>query len=355
LSTRWLTYFKMNLFFPSHDIALGNGVKHFNPPKAAQLLQEDLAWLEDVFCHYLNNDTCANDQSSSNANDTPKQPLPWGWDWDTRQFIHKEYHIPLKELPTDEDLENLRQLSSRKTTIQILQELHFEGMIPKYLTSTDAVDDYIKQEDNTCQEFVLKTPWSSSGRGLIRSSVTPREVMRQRAYATIQKMGGIMAERWYSKQQDFAMLFFVDSECVSFVGYSLFDNDESGTYRQGYLLSNEEIEHRLYIGTGIQRETLHHLRDEYIKILNTLFSPFFGKAWKVGFIGIDMMTIKHNPCNIETGNIKLHPCVEMNLRCTMGVIARLWFDQHLEANQTGRFNISPMGKDGHFEAKFLID
>ncbi len=326
----------MNLFFPSHDIALGNGVKHFNPPKAAQMLQEDLAWLEEIF---------SNPPLTLNPS-----PLPWGWDWDTRQFLHKEHHIPLKQLPTDEELEQLRQLSNRKTTIQILEGLHFDGQMPEHLTSTEEVDAFIEREDLAGREFVLKTPWSSSGRGLIRSSVTPRDIMRQRAMATLQKMGGIMAEHWFPKQQDFAMLFFVGQEEVSFLGYSLFDNEESGTYRQGYLLSNEAIEERL----GLQ-EQLHTLRDQLTGILTQLFHPFFHKPWPVGYIGIDMMVINDNDTLRYDNKKRIHPCVELNLRCTMGVVARLWSDQHLSAGQSGHFTISPMGEDGHFEARFVVD
>jgi len=335
----------MNLFYPSHDIALGNGVKHFNPPKAAQMLQEDLAWLEEIFAH------------------TPSSHIdnqPWGWDWDTRQYLHKERHIPLKQLPTDKDLEALRQLSNRKTTNEILQDLNFDGPMPKYLTSKEDLNAFIEQEDLAAREFVLKTPWSSSGRGLIRSTVTPRDVMRQRAIATIQKMGGIMAEQWFAKSQDFAMLFFVGSEEVSFLGYSLFDNEESGTYRQGYLLSNEEIELRIAKSlSDVPQETvieqLHAIRTRLLLILNDLFAPFFHLPWQVGYIGIDMMTISPSSHIVNRSSLILHPCVELNLRCTMGVVSRLWTDRHLKPGQMGRFFISPMGQDGHFEAKFEIE
>lgn len=331
----------MNLFFPSHDIALGNGVKHFNPPKAAQMLQEDLAWLEEIFSP---NPESQSSIDHSLIDQSPISHLPWGWDWDTRQYLHKEHHIPLKHLPNDEDLEELRQLSNRKQTIQILEELGFEGEIPQYLSTIETLDRYIEKADEAGRDFVLKTPWSSSGRGLIRSSVTPRDIMRQRAMATIQKMGGIMAEHWFSKTQDFAMLFFVGHKEVSFLGYSLFDNEESGTYRQGYLLSNEEIENRLTLLLPDSTD-LVKTRIQLLKVLNKLFTPFFGKAWPVGYIGIDMMVTQEG----------LHPCVELNLRCTMGVVARLWSNRNLKRGESGHFIISPMDKDGHFEAQFLLD
>lgn len=322
----------MNLFFPSHDIALGNGVKHFNPPAAALRLQEDLAWLEEIFS-------------------TPSHPHPWGWSWDTRQYIHQEHKVPLNDLPTDAQLEALRQLSSRRTTIGILESLHFNGQTPEYLTNKKRIEDFIARSQKEGFEYVMKTPWSSSGRGLIRSTVTPIDTVKKRALSTIHKMGGIMAEKWFDKQQDFAMLFFVGHDAVQPLGYSLFDNEESGTYRQGYLLSNEEIEHRLTDGTGVTIDQLRDLQSRMLQILTHLFAPFFGLPWQVGYIGIDMMILSH----LSTLNPPLHPCVELNLRCTMGVVARLWSDRHLKPGQTGRFVISPMGDDGHFNAHFLID
>lgn len=319
----------MTLFYPSHDIALGNGVKHFNPPAAAMQLQEDLSWLAEIW------------------NCPGEQPLPWGWDWDTRQYLNKECGMKMKELPTDEQLEAIRQLSSRRTTITILEKLGFEDEIPQYLTTPEMVSRFATSSLEAGIPFVLKTPWSSSGRGLIRSGNTPPEMIQQRALSTIRKMGGIIGERWYNKVRDFAMLFKVTHTQVEFIGYSLFDNEESGTYRQGYLLSNEEIESRL----GCTQQ-LHELRGRLLLILNELFAPFFGQPWQLGYIGIDMMLYSSLPT--PHSPLLIHPCVEMNVRCTMGVVCRLWSDQHLKAGEEGIFRISPMSCDGHFVAQFEL-
>lgn len=321
------------LFFPSHDIALGNGVRHFNPPAAALTLQQDLAWLAGIWNQGLDS------------------PLPWGWDWDTREHIARNLGIKRINLPTDSDLEALRQLSSRHTTISILEGLDYQGPMPRYLASEDELDAFISGMKDSGRDFVLKTPWSSSGRGLIRSSVTDRETMTRRALATIRRMGGIMAETWLPKAQDFAMLFFVGHERTTFIGYSLFDNEDNGTYRQGYLMSNDIIEDRLV--SSVKTDVRHQLRQLQTSIpilLDRMFAPFFGLPWQVGYVGIDMMTLRP-----EAQPLGIMPCVEMNLRCTMGVVSRLWADRNMKAGQTGRFCISPMLGDGHFEARFIID
>ncbi len=317
------------LFYPSHDIALGNGVKHFNPPAAARRLQEDLAWLADIW----------NDPSSP-------APMPWGWDWDTRQYLHRTLGIGLKQLPTDDQLEALRQLSNRRTVIGILQSLDYAGPLPVYITTADELSHYIVERQEAGESFVLKSPWSSSGRGLVRSSL-PEATVRGRAQSVIRKMGGIMGEVWLQKKQDFAMLFRVGREEVSFVGYSLFETDDKDTYRQGLLLSDEAIEAALTApGNGVTTTDMHALRDRLLPVLTRLFAPFFALPWQVGYIGLDMM--------ITTQGIM--PCVEMNVRCTMGVVARLYFDRHMQPSDRGRFVISQMDHStGHFEARFVKD
>lgn len=308
------------LFYPSHDIALGNGVKHFNPPLAALRLQEDLAALSKIWNE---------DKAIGNSCEEPVIHIPWGWDWDTRAYICKEYGIKQKYLPTDEDLSALRELSSRKTTISIISKIKemadcFRDVeIPTYLDNEEKLTEFIDNHSN----YVLKTPWSSSGRGLSRSEVWAKESLKKHALATIRKMGGIVAEKWYQKIQDFAMLFYVGKEKVEFIGYSLFDNDEAGTYRSGKLMSNDMIEAAL-------PPTCEQTKQCLLKILNEMFEPFFYKTWEVGYLGIDMMIA-------EGEDYFVHPCVEMNLRCTMGVVARLYFDQNCTEEQIGDFFISP--------------
>ncbi len=323
------------LFYPSHDIALAHGVKHFNPPLAALRLQEDLASLSDIWNGPFRRGEVA-------------FPQPWGWDWDTRRHIHEQYKIKNSQLPTDEELEVLRRLSSRQTTVMLIEQLRTRLKddsfpTPSYLSSMEEVEAFMASHKN----YVLKTPWSSSGRGLMRSTV-PIETLRKHAQATLQKMGGIIGEPWIEdKVQDFAMLFFVGSDDVKFIGYSLFDNDAT-TYRQGHLMSNESIIKKLQV----HHDQLDTIKSCYLEILSNLFAPLMGKPWQVGYVGIDMMTYRDaKPLREGTEpSLCISPCVEMNLRCTMGVVCRLWYEEH---QQEGIFRISPMEKDGHFKAQFL--
>lgn len=302
----------MPLFYPSHDIALGNGVKHFNPPSAALRLQIDLEGLSAIW---------------QKENHTP---IPWAWDYDTRTFLNKEYKIKLNDLPSDDDLSALRQLSSRQTTISIIKQLQkrsssFDSVkIPVFIDNEAELADWIDNQ----HDYVLKTPWSSSGRGLSRDNIIPNDSLKRHGAATIRKMGGIIAEYWYEKVQDFAMLFYVGKNDIDFVGYSLFDNDESGTYRCGRLMSNQTIEASL-------PPVCKEIKQILVEIFRDMFAPFMHKVWEVGYIGVDMMIAEDN------GEYFVHPCVEMNLRCTMGVVARMYYDKHCSNEQIGEYYITP--------------
>ena len=335
----------MNLFYPSHDIALAYGVRHFNPPAMAIRLQEDLAYLADIWNEpYLSG--------------SAQVPMPWGWDYDTRAYIHTHYHLPLAMLPTDDDLQQIRTLSSRTVTLRLHEALHQHGIQtpppPRILTSEKQTFDYIREMDDENRRFVFKTLWSSSGRGLAPSHIAgrdgnfhpvQREALLRHAQTAIRKMGALMAETWIDhKEHDLAMLFLASDTEVRFLGYSLFVNDGT-TYRQGYLLSNETIVGRLQLNPDM----LQQLSDAYTDILNDLLRPFFGHAWQLGYLGIDMMTY-HDTAEDGQTSLRLHPCIELNLRTTMGTICRLWYDKY---KQDGVFRISPMLENGHFKAEFL--
>ena len=355
----------MHLFYPSHDIALAHGVKHFNPPAAALRLQEDLAYLHEIWNQpFLKGESVI--------------PIPWGWDWDTRNYIHQKYGVKMSLLPSDDDLEQIRQLSSRKSSITCFEQLGNKlfsdlldskdqkelqkligGTLPQYLDSEDKLWTFITEHDAAGKPFVLKTPWSSSGRGLhVSISKTDtgmtvnnsRTIMMKQALGTIKKMGGIMGEEWITgKEQDFAMLFYASDKNVRFIGYSLFDNDNNSngtTYRQGYLLSNANIIERL----SIREDLLSQIANAYEVILTEMLTPFFGKSWHLGYLGIDMMTYLEEVDNDSEQSLKVHPCIELNLRCTMGIVCRLWYDQH---QTKGLFRISPMQYNRHFKAEFL--
>ena len=123
-----------------------------------------------------------------------------------------------------------------------------------------------------------------------------------------------MAEPIYNKVCDFAMEFRADREGkVSFAGYSLFETDAFGNYKGNLLASDAAIGQRL--SAYVPPETLHGVRRHLLRVL-----PDWLGGHYAGYLGVDMMICREEACRV-------HPCVEINLRMNMGVLARLFFDR----------------------------
>ena len=144
---------------------------------------------------------------------------------------------------------------------------------------------------------------------------------------TLQKQGAVIVERRMEIQQEFAMLF----ECapvagqtersVTFRGYSMF-YASNGAYKGNILASNEHIENTLT--RWIPKEMLHKEQEEIARWLDEKLS---GKY--TGFIGVDQFICSHN------GAVLYNPAMEINLRMTMGLIARNIYDYHKEEYALG--------------------
>ena len=139
---------------------------------------------------------------------------------------------------------------------------------------------------------------------------------------TIQKQGAVIVEQRLEILQEFAMLFECTREAeqgkVSFRGYSMF-YASNGAYKGNILASDEYIENHLI--KWIPIEILHKLQKE---IAQWLDKKLQGKY--TGFVGVDMFVCKDG---------MLNPAMEINLRMTMGLIARNIYDFHKEEYNLG--------------------
>ena len=134
----------------------------------------------------------------------------------------------------------------------------------------------------------------------------------------------------YNKVEDFAMEFYADGRGrVVFAGYSVFHTGGSGMYAGNDLLSDEKILQKL--SAYVPQEEFIRLRTRLEEELSALFGGFYH-----GYLGVDMM-ICHFPD--EAPVYRIHPCVEINLRMNMGVVARLLTDRYLAADAEGAFRI----------------
>lgn len=295
---------KVLVFNPENDLALADGSPGFTAPASARQMRQELYWLPTWWA--------GEDDVVWNGRDAlclqPGDEVePWGW---SPALIHQLKKAGVKDefLPSREQMDALRQLSSRKTAVQALASLRADGVGGEWLCGDSRVCTSM-DEVLTCRSLwphtLLKAPWSSSGKGLMPDS-SPH--FGSWAANTLRGQGYVVAEQWLHRMVDFAMEFVCDG-CggVVYRGLSLFHTNDSGAYL-GNWLASEEVK-RGWIGQYVSLELLDDVCRWWMRHLSTY-------SYK-GPVGVDMMLCREGLC----------PCVEINWRMTMGMVAVLLSEQ----------------------------
>lgn len=318
---------RLFIFNPENDMALADGHPGYTPPAQIQQMRRELWWLpqwwakeDDIVWNgedrlHLADDTCI---------------LPWGW---SPSLCHqlRLAGVQASLLPSAETIEDIRQLSHRQTAVNLLQELREQLPLDGHTCgdstlcrSMEEVEEAVKRYDGA----LLKSPWSSSGRGLIKvpspnlspsgeespaaGSRQPREESWRRAATRILKhQGSIVAERFLHKTADFALEFWLDGNGgVEYRGLSLFYTNERGAYLGNWVAP--EGQKLAWLAQYIPFAYLQQIRQWWEERLRHF--PYSGP------VGIDMMLAGEGIC----------PCIEVNWRWTMGLVSCL-------ASEQGRF------------------
>ncbi len=328
------------VFNPEHDIALASNLDHFTPPHAARNLRRDLSFLPALWAgendYVLVDDVDAawngfrktgiikncnfivtselNTISSSNSLIVFE---PWGWDSAIRKNLIQA-GVQSSLLPDDTHLNMIRQTSHRAWAAEHLLRPLRQMVNSVGLSETAHSMAEVRRFLAVHHQMVLKAPWSCSGRGIryvsdgfdngFVSSFGLTKQMEGWVNNVLAQQGCIMMEPYYNKVSDFGMEFFSDGHGhVRYCGLSVFKTI-NGFYA-GNMIEDEpakEQELRKYISLSV----LEAVRQDIIKLL----SVELGQKYE-GPFGIDMMLVN------KDGTIVLHPCVELNLRMTMGHVA----------------------------------
>lgn len=125
---------------------------------------------------------------------------------------------------------------------------------------------------------------------------------------------------------------------VRFIGYSLFETDKRGIYKENLLATDDDILGKLsaYVPASVFRLLCRRLT---IELAHTI-------GEYEGYLGVDMM-ICRTPL-AKTG-YAIHPCVEINLRMNMGVVARMVYDRYVCDRVQGRYIIEYYTSPGEVE------
>ena len=327
LQTKILTMMKLHIFNPEHDTALASNQFNFVAPHAGREMRADLGFLPALWADdgdlVLVGDVAAALERMRHLRrycaevvfvtpaDLPHLPQhcelsPWGWDRALR-FQLQSSHIPSGLLPDDTQLDTIRQLSHRYWAATHL--LHPLVQDNNERVGQSSLITSIEQLTSSSSPYVLKAPWSSSGRG-IRYIDTLTAHQRGWAANVIARQGALTMEPYYHKMKDFAAEFVSDGTSVRYVGLSVF-RSINGAYAGNVIAS--EADKRDIIARYLSFEVVERAIDDICHILQPLMAGRY-----TGPFGVDMMVINEN-------GPKLHPCVELNLRRTMGHVA-LSFD-----------------------------
>lgn len=234
--------------------------------------------------------------------------LPWGWSKATRT-IFRHLGVPEHNLPANCLLDKWRELSGRMAAVKINECFEdWNGSEPSACCSNDAFWT-LRERYNDCHT-VLKYPWSSSGRGVFFSKTISDEKFCSMALDGIRKYGYVTLERQLDRVMDFGALYYIDNDSPEFRGFSTFSTNSTGNY-EGNVIADQTYITEL-ICSRVGRDKLC----KAISILTKALTAYFRDAHYSGWIGIDMMIHKS-----KDGTMDLAPCIELNMRTTMGVIA----------------------------------
>lgn len=305
---------KLHLFNPDNDLSLAADLEYYTPAKAAVALRRSgslLPWLwagegdmilvaEDMLPGAL--EWCERKQ-------LPVKPVaispgrveatPWGWSKAARRTFLNAGVAP-ECLPDDSRLDAWRTLSHRRSTISVHNML---GLTPpvEVFSAAEALDEVSRLGGRA----MVKLPWSSSGRGVWPTIGVAQSKFMTRVSGEISHAGSVMIEPLRDKINDFAALYTVCSGMPQFVGLSLFNTSSAGAYSGNIVLPDNKISKYLGVdATAIASD-----------VAECLVGLLEGSGYN-GMLGVDMMTYRD-----ECGGIKVEPCVEINLRATMGFAA----------------------------------
>ena len=286
------------IFNPEHDLCIANGDENFVPPRSAvgfSKENEDLSeWLK-------------------RPNKQRRQIIPWGWNHALKKRLINEGFAPAT-LPSEEELQFIRTHSRREFALDVHSRLSCEDshvVGPYYrivATSLSEIEAFISANGSA----VLKSPLSGSGKGIRFVRERLSESDKGWCRRILGKQGTVIVERRFEIIKECAMLFECHHEGIDFIGYSLFES-RNGAYSKNILASNEDIE--AMIAGYIPRDTLIAVREDLTAILADTLAGHYE-----GFLGVDQMI-----CQADSPVFV--PVSEINLRMTMGLIARNRYDR----------------------------
>ena len=272
----------LGVFNPEHDLCLAKGRWNYVPPQSAvDFAHRDAQAVMGVL--YPDAVCCSVYDVAENLSTLNSQlstVIAWGWDAVVKHELLKR-GVPESLLPTDEEINTIRELQHRATVLPLQPDCHA-------VHSVEEMETLLHEREH----WVMKAPWSGAGRGLrwVHGSLTA--IDRDWLLKTVSAQRCVIAEPRRDVTADVALEY----KEGAFMGYSYFKTG-SGVYKENIMWPDEKIEATF---------CLQHVRERMGQWLAENVWPRYR-----GPLGVDLMVC-------ADGSVHL---AEMNFRHTMGMVA----------------------------------
>lgn len=339
-------------FNPGHEEALRVPLsQRYTPPKVVRRLAEDLSDLMllmaesgDYVWHqqYDGSVVITNHQGEMVEDYTTLPPLtlaPWAIEPHAlRSVCEQAEGLGLQVTAPAVSAEYL-SLSHRASSLDLLQTLCKQrladpALLPRWLYTSEEARASLRpilhemQHKFGIDSVIVKRPFTSSGRGVMPFSLPLAEDKAEQLIKSCDQWQGFSIEKRLNVSQNWATEYEYRSGQARYIGLSHFYTQGANGAYKGNSLCGEDSVHG-----AISAQIGGKILDAVIEAQTDFLQSYLGAHYE-GYIGVDMFTYTD-----EEGQMHLHPAVEINPRCTMGLLAHQAYKRHLEEGELGLFKI----------------
>ena len=344
----------IHYFNPGHETAVLNASKYYHPPAHIAKMQADLAFLPAWYASegdFVFMETSLPDDFILSCKPLylPVNPVTpadfadnrekfqhssidlWGISPQSVHFfenLNEQYNLSFAIPQWKEEFRFLGSRFASQKLLAVLPERFLEmdqDIFPRFFSNIEAIEQQIVQSQD---RLLVKSPYSSSGRGLLW--LNPGKLAqseRQILSGMLKKQAQASIEKALDKRMDFSMQFENTAEGETrFIGYSVFHTNAKGAYEKNCLEKQEHLENQ--ITKWIDADLLLQTQTTLTGMIQEMYAPYY-----TGTMGIDMLVYQ------SADSYRLHPCVEINMRKSMGYLAIRLTEKYLHPDSQGEFFI----------------
>lgn len=237
------------------------------------------------------------------------------------------------------------RLSHRRASYDLLSHLvhqlgYPQDLLPHWVTAgadrteTEqrlriAITSVASRSFGSTEQLMVKRPYTSSGRGVFPLPLPIQPKHLEALIGSCMRCGSISIEPHLDVVDNWAIEYTHNAQGeVSFFALSHFATHPSGRAYSGNLLTSPQDlwqELSSYVGEN----TLQRL----IEVQSRWLERELIASEYIGYIGIDLFFYR------DGEQVRFHPCVEINLRTTMGVVAHFAYERYVPTGCKGIFRL----------------